>query len=127
MTDIAFIDNDIHIACGDFHQIKDVDVLKQNILRRFTTPRGSIFFDENFGSECHRWINARDIRPKYIASHLKQVAIECDEVNPESVTVSVTQSGEKIICTIELELLEIGIVEKLFLSISNNGVEANFI
>ncbi len=110
----------------DFVMTEGTDLLKQNIIRRLTTPRGSIFFNKEFGSEVYSWIKARDISLNYVEAHISMVLAECDEIKPYSINVEAYKNGSVLSITASFELWETKLKEKLSLYLSENDITANF-
>ncbi|HOV14712.1 MAG TPA: hypothetical protein PK771_10540, partial [Spirochaetota bacterium] len=96
------------------------------IIRRLTTPRGSVFFDTNFGSELHKMIKSKNKNLRKIELHIKKVLIECDEIAPDTIEVKATRYGEDLILKCSFRILGNKLIEKLFISMANQEIEAGF-
>ncbi len=127
LFDILMENGNIFIQGGDFIKAKDNDLLRQNVIRRLTTPRGAIFFDKDFGSELYKWIKARDVSSKYIETHVKQILIECDEINPTTINIAVVRVGDGLYIKTSFQLWNLGLQEKLNIALKNNEIEAGFV
>ena len=127
IKDIYMEENNIFISNGDFIKVDGIDLLKQNIIRRLTTPRGAIFFDKEFGSEIYKWIKKRDVSLRYAELHIKEVLTECDEIDPRTINVKAMQEGESLMINITFELWNVGLTEKLNIALKKSEIEVRFI
>lgn len=78
-----------------FGLAKEQDCLRQDLLHRYTTPRGSLFYDANYGYDVRQWlgrpISTRDAF--HIAAGLTNETRQDDRVKDAKATVSVTSDG----------------------------------
>ncbi len=55
-SDILLKDGEIILNFGDFEIVKEQDNLVASVINRLQTPLGSVFFDEEYGSRIHEFI-----------------------------------------------------------------------
>ena len=126
MEDIKMEDNDITIVNGDFLMTEGYLLLKQNIIRRLTTPRGSIFFNKEFGSDLYKWKNTRRPPVKTIETHVKSVLIECDEIDVSTINVSCITRNDTLLIKCSFRLNNDKLMQKLHISLDRDDVSVNF-
>lgn len=56
--DIKLIEGEIALKYNDFDTVQGVDTVIQDIITRLYTPKGSLFYDESYGSQLHHFIQA---------------------------------------------------------------------
>lgn len=84
----------------DLRVVNGREALAHAIARRLTTPRGSLFYDGNYGHDVRQYVNAPVQRPGVIES---QVSGEClkDERVLES-EVTVLNVGEELRISVKI-------------------------
>lgn len=116
MNDTAFYGTDIAINSLfelvfngiDFGLVKGIDCILQNIILRLLMPKGSYFYDPDFGSDLYMFVKAPYTALKL--DHFKSVVKESLKAEPliNNDSIEITLSPDKIdgfYCEVSFKIL----------------------
>ncbi len=99
MSDIKL--NDDHdfavTAEGDFEVVEGAALIAQDVAEVCRTPRGSLFWDREEGSDVLMWLNSPYRRTSEVLGELRRIALKDDRVAAESVDAYVDEDGNYVL------------------------------
>lgn len=99
---------------SDFHCVDDIDAnlsattsgnrcLAENIARRISAARGSLFYDPNYGTDIRSRLNAAQ-RVEITASQIEAEALKDERVKDVAASVTFGEAGSANEGTLQVEL-----------------------
>lgn len=107
--DIALDNNgEIKLNNNDFALVSGINNILQSIRLRFITPRGSLFYDDNYGSELYKYIHCQNnyVIYKKIKKEIENTLKDEPLVDNESISIILNYNNKQgYIADIEFKLL----------------------
>lgn len=121
-TDIKLNDNgEILISNNDFSVTSGIECRLQQIKIRLFTQKGALFYDQDFGSDLHKFINANKTKSN-IASFKQSVKLALFKeplIDNDSVLVRVDDSEKGFYAYVTFKFLDYDTVLNLVVNVDN--------